>query len=414
MQSTTEINAARVGQQAFPEKVLRSRIDSVDLLRGIVMVLMALDHTREFFTYVASNPTNPASTTLPYFITRWMTHLCAPTFVFLAGTGAYLQLARGKSKRELSRFLVTRGLWLVFIELFVLHFAWLFNFGLSFEFIQVIWVIGWSMVVLAGLIHLPFKAVVAFGVVLVAGHNALDNFQPAGAAASQIWRVFHGVGFIQIGWPFAISVLVSYCLIPWTGVMALGFSFGRFFDFSEAVRRRWCLLTGSGALALLFGLRALNIYGDQAQWRSFGSPLRTAMSFMNVSKYPPSLLFLLATLGTAILAFPLLERWRSGSFGWLRKALVVYGRVPFFYYVLHVVLIHLLALLTAAAFGLNWRWYVSLPPRGSVILGVPPGYGFSLWVVYGVWIFVVVTLYPMCRWFSELKRRRKDWWLSYL
>jgi uncharacterized membrane protein len=383
----------------------RPRLDSVDLLRGLVIVIMALDHARDFFTSVRFDPTDLTQTSAPLFLTRWITHFCAPVFVFLAGTSAYLYQARGKSLREVSRFLLTRGLWLVVLEWTVVRWAWMFNFNYTTEllFVQVIWVIGVSMIVLAGLVHLPLAAVAAIGIAMIAGHNLLDGVAPESVGRwGPLWILLHVQAPIPLRGDQAFFVI--YPLVPWVGVMAAGYAFGRLLQRPAGERRRQLLGLGGGLTAAFLLARAINVYGDPAPWNMQESAGRTVLSFLNTTKYPPSLLFLLMTLGPALAALPLLERVR----GPLARSLTVFGRVPLFFYVLHLALIHALALLVGALAGFDTRAFL------RVWMFLPEEWGYGLPVVYLVWVAVVLALYPACRWFAGVKARRREAWLSYL
>jgi uncharacterized membrane protein len=383
----------------------RPRLDSVDLLRGLVIVIMALDHARDFFTSVRFDPTDLTQTSAPLFLTRWITHFCAPVFVFLAGTSAYLYQARGKSLREVSRFLLTRGLWLVVLEWTVVRWAWMFNFNYTTEllFVQVIWVIGVSMIVLAGLVHLPLAAVAAIGIAMIAGHNLLDGVAPESVGRwGPLWILLHVQAPIPLRGDQAFFVI--YPLVPWVGVMAAGYAFGRLLQRPAGERRRQLLGLGGGLTAAFLLARAINVYGDPAPWNMQESAGRTVLSFLNTTKYPPSLLFLLMTLGPALAALPLLERVR----GPLARSLTVFGRVPLFFYVLHLALIHALALLVGVLAGFDTRAFL------RVWMFLPEEWGYGLPVVYLVWVAVVLALYPACRWFAGVKARRREAWLSYL
>jgi len=382
-----------------------ARLDSVDLLRGIAMVLMALDHARDFFHYARFDPLDLTQTTPILFITRWITHHCAPTFIFLAGTGAFLSLGRGKSKPELARFLLTRGLWLVFLELTVVRFGWLFNFHYSFAFGQVIWAIGWSMVALAGLIFLPRLALAAIAIGMIAFHNLFDGIVPSSLGAfGWLWQILH----VQSPITYAPGCVffVIYPLIPWIGVMAAGYLFGGILRKDERERRKTLYRLGVGLIGAFIVIRVINLYGDPHPWAPQGDAVMTVLSFINTHKYPPSLLYVLMTLGPAIAVLPLLERWK----GKVADFLTVFGRVPLFYYVLHIPLIHLVAVVAAYMTGINAGFLFSNSPPGSWNVE----YGFSLGVVYLVWIAVILLLYLPCRWFADVKRRRKESWLSYL
>jgi uncharacterized membrane protein len=386
----------------------RPRIGSVDLLRGIIIVIMALDHVHDFFGALDASPTNLATTTAPLFLTRWITHFCAPVFFLLTGTGARLALQR-LSKGELSRFLLTRGLWLLFLEVVVMRFALQFNFDYQVTIITVLWALGWSMIVLAGLIHLPDWTVIVFGAVLVAGHNLLDGI-PATTFGSlaPLWSVLHAPGVLVNAPPHL--VFVAYPLVPWLGVTALGYVLGQVYGWGADRRRNFLLRLGIGLSVGFVLLRLLNVYGDPVAWSVQKSPLWTLLSFLNTNKYPPSLLFLLMTLGPALL---LLRALDNGPPRWLHPALTI-GKVPLFFYVLHFYLIHLLAVLASyVRFGSVSGMFRS-PDLGHFPFTAPPGWAASLPAIYLLWAFVVVILYPCCRWYAGVKRRRKDWWLSYL
>ena len=400
----------------------RGRVDSIDLLRGIVMVVMMLDHTRDFVHNAALqfDATDLSRTNIALFFTRWVTHFCAPVFVFLAGTGAYLQFARGKSKAELSRFLVTRGLWLIVLEVTVVKFGVSFNPDIHFlGFLQVIWVIGVSMIVLAGLIHLPKSVIAAFGLLMIALHNLFDGFRlegwngpgsPVPGLGTKLWILLHQPfsGFPVLG-SSSPAVFVIYPLIPWIGVMAVGYAFGALYQWDAQRRRRLLLLIGGIAILLFIVVRALNSYGDPSEWSQQKNMVFTALSFINTSKYPPSLLFLLMTLGPAILSLALFESSSSG--GRIRKFFVTFGRVPLFFYLLQWYTAHIISLLLHLAFGKPVSWLFQSP----LSFGPPQqGIGFNLGVVYLSWIVGVLLLYPLCRWFAGVKQRRRDWWLSYL
>ena len=398
------------------------RIDSIDLLRGIVMVIMMLDHTRDFVHNAALdfNPTDLSQTNVALFITRWITHFCAPAFVFLAGTGAYLQLARGKSKADLSRFLVTRGLWLIFLELTLVKLGLTFNADIRvLGFLQVIWVIGISMIVLAVLIYLPKSVIAAFGFLMIALHNLFDGFHALGwrgpgtpipGFGAKIWILLHEpFQAFPIWGDNSPGVAVLYPLMPWIGVMAIGYTFGALYQLDAQRRRRLLLMIGGAATALFIVIRAINHYGDPFQWSSQKNFIFTVLSFVNTTKYPPSLLFLLMTLGPAILALALFESSDSG--GAIRRFFVTFGRVPLFFYLLQWYTAHTISILLHFAFGkpVSWLW------QSPIDFGQhPPGIGFNLAVVYLAWIAGVLMLYPLCKWFAGVKQRRRDWWLSYL
>ncbi len=388
-----------------PAGPAKERLDSIDLLRGLVMVVMALDHVRDYFTEVRFDPLDLSQTTVPLALTRWITHFCAPVFVFLAGTGTYLSLSRGKSRPALSRFLLTRGLWLVLLELTVVRFGWEFNLSYSVPFVQVIWAIGWSMIALSALVYLPSRVVGGFGVVMIAVHNMLDGVDPGNLGIfGWPWQVLHVFGPIVYA-PGRVF-FIAYPLIPWIGVMAAGFAFGEIFTM-ERRRRTGALYALGGGLVVVFALlRGFNLYGDPLPWSTQATAGLTVISFLNCLKYPPSLLYLTMTLGPAIVLLPLLEKWKGKAAGFF----LVYGRVPMFYYILHIYLIHLLAVGTAALMGLNVGFLFAAPFFNTA----PPGWGFGLPAVYAFWAATVIALYPACRWFAGVKKRRHDPWLSYL
>lgn len=383
------------------------RIASVDIVRGVVMVLMAIDHVRVYSGLPAGGPTPGI------FFTRWITHFCAPAFVFLAGTSAFLHGEKLGDRRALSRFLLTRGLWLVLLELTVIRLSWTFNleFG-TFLLAGVIWVLGWSMVVLAGLVRLPMAWITGFGAVVVFGHNlAGGGFAGLGSDAlsgplAWVWQLLYFGGGIQLGEGGPL-LFVLYVLVPWVGVMALGYSFGVVLRLPEAARTRACLAMGVGATALFLVLRAFNLYGEPRPWGNDGMP--ALLSFLNTTKYPASLLFLLMTLGPTIAVLPWLERVR----GRVVDALTIFGRVPLFYYLLHIPLIHALAILvTAVQFPAAVPWLCVNHP---IMVPPPPeGYTWSLTQLYAVFAVAVVILYWLCRWYADLKRRSASRWLSYL
>lgn len=400
----------------------KSRIDSIDLLRGIVMVIMMLDHTRDFIHNAAQqfDPTDLSRTNVALFLTRWITHFCAPVFVFLAGTGTYLQLSRGKSKPELSRFLVTRGIWLIVLELTVVRLGVMFSFDpRMLGFLQVIWVIGVSMIVLGALIYLPVKIVGAFGLLMIALHNLLDGIRvaswhgpesPVPPLTDKLWFVLHQPfeAFPIAGFPSPV-VFVVYPLIPWIGVMAAGYAFGSLYDLDAQRRQRLLLIAGGVVTGLFFILRGIDVYGDPSQWMAQKNVLYTLLSFVNTTKYPPSLLFLLMTLGPAILALAVFERGSGG--GRIREFFVTFGRVPLFFYLLQWPLAHMISIVLHFASGKPTAWLFQSPIDFA---GGTPGMGFNLGVTYLCWIAGVLLLYPVCKAFAELKRVRKDWWLSYL
>jgi uncharacterized membrane protein len=420
-----------------PAPSTRARLDAVDLLRGIVMVIMVIDHTRDFVHGPALryDPTDLASTSFAIFMTRWITHFCAPVFVFLAGVSAYLQTMRGKSTPDLSRFLLTRGIWLIAVEVFVLHV--LIWFSLDFSFVgplQVIWAIGWSMIALAALVYLPVRAIAVFGIAMIALHNTLDGVTSQAFA----WMVLHQAGTVMLTASGPL-VWVQYPLVPWIGVMAAGYAFGALYELEAARRNRIIRRLGLLLIAAFVVTRAMNIYGDPSPWSVQPTALFTALSFINTTKYPPSLLYLLMTLGPALVALAWFEsRWKSdnsqrptsnsqgptsprqqaawelGIGSWrfsARSALVTFGRVPFFFYLWQWVLAHAAAIVANIVAGRPFDYLFTQPP---VFFNLPWGSGFHLWTVYVCWACIIAIEYPLCRWFAGVKQRRRDWWLSYL
>lgn len=389
----------------------RGRIESIDLLRGLIIIVMALDHVRDFFGDPGARPTDLTTATTALFLTRWITHICAPVFFLLTGTGAYLTRAR-MSLGGLSRFLVTRGLWLILLELLVVRFALQFNIDYQVTVITVLWALGWSMIVLAGLVWLPLWAIALFGVVLVTGHNALDGIPGTMAASSgwlaRLWVVLHQPGFLYRD---GYSVLISYVLIPWVGVTALGYVLGAVYEWSAGARQRFLARLGLALIAAFIVLRFSNLYGDPFPWAWQSTAPRTLMSFINTTKYPPSLLFLLMTLGPALL---LLRAFDARTPALLRPALT-FGRVPLFFFVLHFYLIHLLAVAVSyLRYGQVAEMFRS-PDIGHFPFSAPPGWDVGLPLIYLIWIGVVAALYPVCRWFAGVRvRHREWWWLSYL
>jgi uncharacterized membrane protein len=416
------LEAARRGSPAG------ARLDSMDQLRGLVIVVMALDHVRDFFhagSYQGANPLDVDHTSVVLYVTRWITHLCAPTFVFLAGVGAYWRGHRApgpftrEAKAALSRFLLTRGLWLCVLELtYVGWLGWSMSFEPRLYGLKVIFALGASMAALAGLIWLPHRVVAALGVAIVALHNLTDGWMPSGALAP-LWRILHVQSPIH-AWT-AIRVSVSYPVLPWLGVMLLGYAFGPLAMAAAPARRRHLLRFGLGALAAFAVLRGLDLYGNPTPWVPRGDWLRSLGAMFDVSKYPPSLAYVLATLGFALLIWRWLDAAAPRGLGWL----TVFGAVPMFVYLLHLPLVHLLSagfhqvLRGDGGFLIGERYVAG----GGANIGHafvraqswPAAPGFSLGVVYLVWIALILALYPVARWFAGVKRRHRDWWwLSYL
>src|SRR6202789_2356353 len=376
---------------------LSRRIAAVDVLRGLIMILMALDHTRDFFSSATVNPTDPVNSWPMLFFTRWITHLCAPGFVALAGTSVYLQRQRGRTRGEMGKRLVLRGIWLLFVEVAIVSFGIFFTYHV--HFFQVIYAIGGSMIVLAALQYLPTRWMAAYGFAVVLLHDLLQRIQPEQLGrAAWLWEFLVSTGFFfrnQQMWVF-----VMYPLLPWSGVMALGYAFGTVVPLPAEKRRVRSLECGAVALAMFVLLRATNWYGDSVRFVHLGGLERTTMSFLEVTKYPPSLQFLCATLGVLLLVFAVVDfalerRWIPRALG----VVEVYGRVPFFYYVIHFYLIHVLAVVTLM-FAMHT---VHVHPTLPLFTPAPKEATFGLPVVYGIWIAVVASLYVPCRWFAGVK-----------
>ena len=392
-----------------------SRVASVDLIRGAVMILMAIDHVRVFSGIPAGGPTPGV------FFTRWITHFCAPAFVFLAGASIFFY---ARKHADVSRYLLIRGLWLVFLELTYLRVAWTFNFDFRhYELAGVIWVIGWCMILMAGLVKLPLRLGGIFGLLVIGAHNLMDSHMGKLLDGldtnrfSALWKIFY-VGFfdgpVQFG-PNGPNLMVLYSIVPWIGVMAAGYAFGRVLTLEPTPRRRLCLTIGMGAIALFLILRGFNLYGDPLPWHAVNvgyngaAPMPALLSFLNTTKYPASLCFLLMTLGPIITLIPLLE----GLKGALARGITLFGRVPFFYYMLHIPLIHALALVVSKIrLGYVSPWLFTNHPMGNP--EPPDGYVWSLPMLYAVWAITIVLLYFACRWFAEVKATRNDGWLKYL
>ena len=391
------------------------RIKSIDMLRGLVMIIMALDHVRDYFHYDAFfyDPTDLSQTNVTLFFTRFVTHFCAPVFVFLAGTSAFF-VGQRRDKKFLSAWLLKRGVWLIFAEFTLIKLAWTFKLDYSAVLFQVIWVLGLSMVFLAAFIHIPKKLGLVLCLLVVFGHNLLDIYNPAdpfvpsSGFSGGILRFLHVFGLVPIG---SSIMFVGYPAIPWIFVMPLGYYFGALYksDVPQHIRIKKLWIIGLSTTVLFIALRFSNLYGDPFQWSPQQDVSFTILSFLNVTKYPPSLLFLLVTLGPSIVFLALAESWR----GWFFDQLVIIGRVPMFFYVVHLYVIHGLAVIAAVATGFNASdmvidIWITMQPELQ-------GYGFGLGVVYLIWIAIVLALWPVCIWYNKYKTDNRDkWWLSYL
>jgi uncharacterized membrane protein len=410
MSATTFSPATTSNSNATTLSAGARRIESIDLLRGIVIILMTLDHVRDYFHADAFlfNPTNLDATTPAIFATRWITHFCAPVFVFLAGTSAFL-VGQRKGKDELASFLLKRGFWLVIVEFTIMNIAWFFNPTFSLLVFQVIGALGVGMILLSFIVRLPHMAILISAIVILAGHNLLDSIHVEGdGPLAMLWSFLHEFRGFRLG---NFTLLFGYSILPWTAIMMLGYSFGKLFtaDYTAEARKKYLLYTGLGMIAAFVLIRLLNIYGDPSPWAMQKSGVYTFMSFMNVSKYPPSLLYTLITLGPALV---LLATMESKAFPF-SKYILALGRAPLLFYILHVYFIHILAVFAALMTGYEFSdmvfntWVTDSPNL--------KGYGFGLPVVYALWVFVVLCLLPICYAYDKHKRAHKEkWWLSYL
>jgi len=414
MGPTTTIATAQdspTRDQKTPSHVVTGlRHPSVDALRGLVMIIMALDHTRDFF-HAASMvfpPEDLSRTTTALFLTRWVTHICAPVFSFTAGLGAFFWMSHGRTPAQLSRFLWTRGLWLAILDITVMRFALTFSMTEGIVILNVLWVLGLSMIVLALLVHIPIRLLAPMSLVVIALHDLFDPITPSRFGSfAWLWEILHQQGLFKVG---GVTALVAYPLIPWFAVMALGFCFGKVMLRDPDVRRRTMIWMGYGMVVAFLVLRGINKYGDPEPWTT-QFPHMTVLSFLRCRKYPPSLDFLLMTMGPALLILAWFERINFSR----KNPLIIFGRVPLFFFVVHFYVAHLLTFPFAlvryerAAFLLK-----PLPSIGGSAELYPPNYGYSLPMTYVAWAIVVLLLYPMCLWFSRLKEHKKSWWLGYL
>jgi uncharacterized membrane protein len=389
----------------------KKRIESIDLLRGIIMIIMALDHTRDFFhkDVLTGDPLNPDTTTPVLYFTRWVTHFCAPTFVFLSGVSAWLQSGR-KTKTALSRFLITRGLWLIFVDLAIMSLGLTADIHYSMFVLETLWSIGISMAILGLLIWLPFNIILTTGLLIFFGHNLLDFAERSRQTPVPIlWSFLHQVRIEPLGGGH--SLFIFYPFLSWTGLMLLGYCCGKLFTGMEAVKRnKVLLLTGISAIVFFIALRLTNVYGDPRPWKEQATGLKTFFAFMNVQKYPPSLLFLCATVGPGLIFLALVKNTQAR----IAKIASIYGRVPLFFFLVHFYVLHIASVIAYLLRGHS----VAEGMKGAA--GVPfkfatPGEGSSLGIVYLIWVAVIVALYPVCKWYDRYKTNHKEkWWLSYL
>lgn len=390
----------------------QKRILSIDIVRGLVMVVMALDHTRDFFHLggMSGDPMNPETTTPLLFFTRWITHLCAPTFVFLSGISAYLS-SQNKDPKTASLFLIKRGFWLLIVEIVIISLGLSFNPLYNFIILQVIWAIGWSMILLGIFSRISKHLVLILGIVLFFGHNLLNYIDlpaPNTLSGGLISALFTTNGsVIPIGEQHFIGLF--YAILPWTGAMFLGYAIGTWYraDFDPHKRRKYLFYSGLTLFSAFIMLRYFNAYGNPTPRIAYPDALRSFFSFLNVSKYPPSLQFYGMTLGLTIMLLSALEKVKNK----LTDILMVYGNVPFFYYVLHFYVIHTFVVIVFFASGYQTKDIIS--PQ-SPFLFVPPTFGFSLPIVYLIWLLVVAALYLPCIWFLKYKSTHQQWWLRYL
>ena len=401
----------------------RLRLDAIDFVRGIVMILMVLDHTRDFVHQGGqfNDPLDPASTTILLYITRWVTHLCAPTFVLLAGLGVGLRRIRGATAGDTAWFLFTRGAWLMALELVLFRVIiwWNVDVASFAAFLQVIWAIGLAMVLLSAIVRLPLAALAVVAAVILVGHNALDGIRvpfwlpgsdaPPPTLSGILWILLHQSNFFTLGDASGPIVFARYPVLPWFGLLAAGYVLAEIYRWEPSRRVRFLLTSALVMLVAFVVLRTFNIYGDPRDWAPRPTVIQSAMAFMNVEKYPPSLSYVLVTLLPALTTLALLDgRTIAGGIG---GAIVTFGRVPFFFYVLQWITAHVSGIVVTALLG------KSIAPLFMHIVDyfrAQPDFGGPLWTVYVCWILSLLAIYPLCRWFAGVKMRRREWWLSYV
>ncbi|HEX6164839.1 MAG TPA: heparan-alpha-glucosaminide N-acetyltransferase domain-containing protein [Vicinamibacterales bacterium] len=389
---------------------MRARLNSIDALRGLVMIVMALDHVRDFIhrgAMLSQQATSLATTTPILFMTRWITHFCAPVFMFTAGMGAFFYLRHDRTRAQLARFLVTRGVWLIFLELTLMQLLYNFDIGSHYPiFLLVLYVLGACMIILAALIWLPLPLLAVVSVATIVLHHLLDGPR----STSPLWMLLHQQG----AFPFGGRVFIAaYQLVPWFAVMSLGYCTASLYTWEPARRQRFLLRAGIAMTVAFVLLRAINGYGDPSRWTWQPTATFTVLSFMNTTKYPPSLMFLLMTLGPSLMLLSWFER---RDFSRLNP-LIVFGRVPLFYFVLHFFAAHAaIVALSLIRYGSSAMGFMfqPVPSMGGPLKSFPPDFGYDLWVAYVVWVAVVAVLYPVCRWFAGVKERNQGGWLSYL
>lgn len=394
-----------------PLSVSRDRIYSIDVLRGLVMILMALDHVRDFFHQPAmtEDPLNVDTTFPLLYITRWITHFCAPVFVFLSGLSVCLMQER-KTTKQISGFLLKRGLWLILVEITLVSFALSFNPMMNVMILQVIWAIGICFVCLSLLVFLPWQAILGLGVLIICSHNLLDYIEAEPGFQPELgWQLLHQTRYTFFEYLPGHGFIVIYPFLPWLGIMLAGYGLGRIFrpDVGAIQRKRILVVAGISMIVVFVAVRLLNGYGDPGTWETHPHWAATLGDFMNVQKYPPSLLYTCATIGPALL----LLAWMEGRKSAAMDVAKVYGSVPFFYYILHFYIIHLLCVILFFASGYGADDIVS--PQ-TFFLFRPPGFGYPLWGAYLIWIGIVALLYPLCKRYAAYKRTHRHWWLSYL
>lgn len=391
--------------------IIKKRIQSIDILRGIIMAIMALDHTRDYFhiTAMSQSATDMDTTTPEIFFTRWITHFCAPTFVLLSGTSIYLQSLR-KTKKELAWFLLTRGLWLMFAEITFLTLGWSFNPFFNFIFLQVIWAIGCSMVIFSALIFLRYWAIVTIGIAITLLHNLMDTVSFADPALDAAANLFLITEYDVYTFNF-VQVVAGYAILPWTGIMLIGYGIGKWFNttsYDFNTRRKTLIISGLSITVIFIMLRLINSYGDPAPWETQRNGLYTFMSFLNTTKYPPSLMYACMTVGPALVGLALLE----GVQNRFTAIMNIFGRVPFFYYIIHVYIIHLMCVALFYMEGYTFADNFTM----DMAFGFRPkhGFGVSLGLTYALWLLVLVLCYFPSRWYDKYKTNSTKWWVSYI